>query len=102
MLPTQHGESAKTARMCLRGTPCCRCSTAGATTDLWTLIDRCLVKICDTEGLPERKINKDTRLGMCATAVSWNYWLLFMDQAGPQTLSLQAQPAARPGMGHCE
>ena len=62
-------------RTWLACSPGCRCDIAGATTDLWTLIDRCLVKICDTEGLPEpeREINKDTRLGMCAAATAFNY-----------------------------
>ena len=50
----------------LKGALRCRCNIVGPKSDLDTLVDRCLVKMCDPGGLPEREINKDTRLSMCA------------------------------------
>ena len=75
----------------LSGRFCCRSNIAGATTDLWTLIDRCLVKICDPGGLPEREINKDTRLGMCAAAVTSKVTPTASRYGGQTQLSLMLQ-----------
>ena len=44
----------------------CRCGFLGAKTGLRALVDRCLVRLQDTEGETQREITKETRLGMCA------------------------------------
>lgn len=38
----------------------------GAKTGLIALVDRCLVRLVDSEGETQREVKKDTRLGMCA------------------------------------
>ena len=43
-----------------------RCGFSGARFGLRALVDRCLVRLQDSEGETQREISKDTRLGMCA------------------------------------
>ena len=63
----------------------CRCNIVGPKSDLDTLVDRCLVKMCDPGGLPEREINKDTRLSMCA-AEQYIHWRLLITKSRPHSL----------------
>ena len=52
-----------------------RCGFSGAKIGLRALVDRCLVRLQDSEGEMQREITKDTRLGMCARTYLVLSWL---------------------------
>ena len=71
-----------------------RSGFSGAKTGLRVLVDRCLVRLQDSEGEMQREATKDTRLGMCARACLELSWPIPATQArrnvfcGRWTLSL--------------